>query len=482
MIKKILINIEPQEKRVAIIKDNILEEFYIERPASRTIVGNIYKGKVEAVTPSINAAFVNIGQPKNGFLYLSEALETIEPVEAHGVSQPVQVKKGDEILVQVVKESFGTKGPRLTTHISMPGRYIVLMPQDNMRGVSHRIENVAERERLLGILREISLPKDLGFIVRTASQERTKKDLIHDSRFLLKLWQRISKVSGRNPAPTLIYEDYDLILRTVRDSFTEDIAELVVDSKPEFYRIRQFVRSFLPHLGRRIRYHRQDLPLFEKEEVEKHINKIYENRVYLKCGGYIIIEPTEGLVVIDVNSGRFRKRTNQEEMAFLVNSQAAVETARQLRLRDLGGIIVIDFIDMQSESHRRQLLSLLKSHLSQDRTKTDCLGISRLGLVEMTRERTHLTVESLSYQDCPYCKGKGKVKSYETLAINVLKQLKDILSHDKRREITALLNPEVARYIKASSQDSINRLSRTYRSNIHIQEDPSLHVEQIKVI
>ncbi|MFA6358212.1 MAG: Rne/Rng family ribonuclease, partial [Candidatus Omnitrophota bacterium] len=363
MSKEILINAESQEKRVAIVEDGVLLEFHIERPQDRTIVGNIYKGRIEAVMPSIGAAFVDIGLPKNGFLYLSEIESAYESVEAPEQTPVKEVKKGQEVLVQVVKESFGTKGPRLSTQIGLAGRYLVIMPLDKQGGISRRIEDETERRRLKDIFKKIKFPDAVGFIVRTAASGRSEQELIRDAQFLYKLWAKLEKTAQGKKAPALIYEEYDLALRAIRDSFTEDVTKLIVDSKPEFYRIQHFMRTFLNYLCKKVELYRGD-DLFGAKDVEKQINHIFESHVYMKSKAYLIIEPTEGLVVIDVNSGGFKKKVNQEEMAFKVNCEAAIEIARQLVLRDLGGIVVIDFIDMEREGHRRELLNIFKNALS----------------------------------------------------------------------------------------------------------------------
>jgi ribonuclease G len=479
MPKEILINVEPQEKRVAIISDGKLDEFYIERPQDKTIVGNIYKGKIEAVLPSLGAAFVDIGLPKKGFLYLSEIEFAFESLDEPQQIKACEIKKGQEVLVQVVKESFGTKGPRLSTHIGLAGRYLVLMPQDKQIGISRRIEDEAERRRLRAILGELKLAKDVGFIVRTACSGKTKQVLMRDAQFLLKLWRRLEKLIQQKKAPSLIYEEYDLTLRVIRDSFTDDVAKLVVDSKPEFYRIQHFMKSFLSYLTKRLELFKGD-DLFEKNDIEKQINRIFESKVYLKSKAYLVIEPTEGLVVIDVNSGGFKKKLTQEETAFKVNCEAAVEVARQLILRDLGGIIVIDFIDMAKESHRREVLSLLKKALSNDRAKYDILGISKFGLVEMTRERIHKTVQTLSYQICPYCQGMGKVKSAMTMAIYALKELKRFLKGKALKEVNINLAPAVIDEV-LKDKENLRLIEHRFRTKINLISNPALHIEDIRI-
>lgn len=480
MAKEILININSQEKRVAIVDGPQLEEFYIERPQDRTIVGNIYKGKVEAVMSSIGAAFVNIGLQKKGFLYLSEITELPESIEGNNIVKKIEVKEGQEVLVQVVKESFGAKGPRLSTHIGLPGRYLVLMPQDAHLGVSRRIEDEAEKRRLKQILEELRLPKDIGFIVRTAAESKSKRELYRDARFLIKLWSRIKKTNQRRTVPGLVYEEYDLVLRAIRDSFTEDISKLIIDSKVEFKRIRRFINVFLSYLTKRVELYK-GADLFLDKGVERQINKIFENKIFLKSKAHIVIEQTEGLVVVDVNSGGFKKSKHPEETAFRVNSEAAVEIVRQLRLRDLGGIIVIDFIDMDKEKHRLEILNILKRELNKDKAKYDILGISKFGIVELTRERIHRTAVMLTYQECPYCKGKGRVKSPLTMSIYALKELTKFLAENLHRQNSSLiLHPSVYQWI-LKEKSSLDAIERRFKTKINLISNPAFHIEDIKI-
>ena len=489
MPKEILINVEPQEKRVAVVSDGKLEEFYIERPQDKTIVGNIYKGKIEATLPSIGAAFVDIGLPKKGFLYLSEIESAFEPLETIPAGNTAQkkdnlkssneVKKGQEVLVQVVKESFGTKGPRLSTHIGLAGRYLVLMPLEKQIGISRRIEDDAERRRLRLLLSELKLPAGVGFIVRTAACGKSKQELLRDAQFLFKLWKRLEKVASGQPSPSLIYEEYDLTFRAIRDSFTDDISKLIVDSKAEYYRIQHFMRAFLNYLARKVELYKGD-NLFEEKDIERQVNRIFESHVYLKSKAYLIIEPTEGLVVIDVNSGGFKKKTSQEEAAFKVNCEAAAEVARQLALRDLGGIIVIDFIDMEKEPHRKEVLNILKKALAIDKAKYDILGISKFGLVEMTRERVHKTVQMLSYQLCPYCHGKGRIRSPATIAIYAIKELKRFLKGKSPRQVNLTLAPLVIEEI-LKDKESLRGLEHRFKTRINLVTNPSSHIEEIRI-
>lgn len=481
MPKEILINIEPQQIQVAITKDSRLEEFYLEQPQYKTVVGNIYKGKIESVHPEIGAAFVDIGLAKNGFLYLSEAPLDLDSLEPAKEKKPLEFKVGQEVLVQVTKEPYGTKGARLTTNVSIAARNLVIMPQDNLIGVSRRIDDADERKRLLGILRELRLPSDKGFIVRTAAYGATKKDLIRDFRFLIKLWLRIERIVKKSHPPSLIYEEYDLVFRTIRDCFTDDVSKLIIDSKIGYKRAIHFMKSFYREAIRKIEFYNKDIPLLEYKNLDKEIPKIYEKKVYLKSGAYIVIEQTEGLAVIDVNSGKFKKRIGQEDMAYLVNLEAMFEIVRQIRLRDLGGIIVVDFIDMERYHHRQEIFKKLKNAFMEDRAKTDILEMSKIGLVQMTRERVHRTPESLFFQDCPHCQGKGKIKSIISICVNALQILKKEIKNIQKREVFITLNPSVSEIFFKENRAYLVELERRFRKKIFISQDPSFFIDQVKI-
>ncbi len=488
--KEILINFEQQEKRVAILEDNKLENYFVERAKDRTTVGNIYKGRVETIVPSVGAAFVNIGLEKNGFLYLNDTASLVleEEVEvSNGTAgkkfEPPVLKASQELIVQVTKEPFGTKGPRLTTHISLPGRYLVLMPFERHFGISKRIDDEAERSRLRSILGEMKVPAPMGLIIRTVAWGAQSKELHRDLALLLRLWDRIEKASKNKNAPFLIYEEYDLVLRMIRDFFNEEIGAIWIDNKEEFKRVYRFVKSYMSRLINKVLYYRERVPLFEKKAIEDEIERLYSNKVFLKSGAYIVIEPTEGLTVIDVNSGKFRKKNiSQEEMAFSVNCESAREVARQLRLRDVGGIIVIDFIDMMEERHRREMINVFKSALASDRAKTDVIGLSKLGLVQMTRERTHRTLESISYQDCPYCRGKGKIKSVFSIAMYALRELKNYLANNKVRKVTLEAHPDVAANLNGENFHTLRNISRRFGARVDVKANGTYHIEKIAII
>lgn len=436
MSREILVQTQKGERLVAIIENGHVEDFHIEVDRYQSLLGNIYKGRVESILPSINAAFVNIGQPRNGFLYLTDVVtpyaeddDTPRPrhffkkifkkphpnEEKDKTSRrkrdDIPLKIGQEVLVQVVKDPFGEKGARLTTHITLPGRFVVYMPCDHQTGISRKIENVQERQRLREIIKSFTFAKIGGFIIRTASLKQGKNELIRDAKFLYRIWLKIHKKAEQQKAPALIYEEGDLSWKIVRDYLTEKVDRLMIDSDEEYVRIRKFVQTLIGRqMVGKIHHYKGHTPLFDAKNVSRELQKIYDTHVYCKSGAYIVIEPTEGLTVVDVNSGRFKTNASPEEAAFMVNMEVVPEIARHLRLRDLGGIIVIDFIDMTKEDHKRKVIEALQRELERDPAKTEVNKISPLGLVEMTRARTGKTIESISFEACPFCEGRGKVK------------------------------------------------------------------------
>jgi len=440
--KEILIQVQKGERLVAIIEKGRVEDFYIEVDRYQSLLGNIYKGKVESIVPSINAAFVNIGQDRNGFLYLTDA---VNPLIEEEISVPkkildkifrkkvkseskvekkqvktkkvrkedneIQLKVGQEVLVQVVKDPFGEKGARLTTHLTLPGRFVVYMPCDKQHGISKKIEYSDERQRLREVIKGFTFAKAGGFIIRTAALKQGKKEIIRDAKFLYSLWLKIYKKSEKEKAPSLIYAEGELTWKIVRDYLTETVDKLVIDSEEEYHQIRKFVQTLIgKEMVNKIHCYKGEIPLFDAKNVSKDLQNIYDTHVYCKSGAYFVIEPTEGLIVVDVNSGKFKAKASPGDAAFMVNMKVVPEIARQLRLRDLGGIIVIDFIDMVKEEHKRKIVVALKRALLRDYAKTEVTRISSLGLVEMTRARTGKNVESISFGKCPFCDGRGRVK------------------------------------------------------------------------
>ncbi|MBI3768988.1 MAG: Rne/Rng family ribonuclease [Deltaproteobacteria bacterium] len=464
MANLILINSIPEEARVALVENGALAEIHIERTRDRGIAGNIYKGKVVRVLPGMQAAFVDIGLPKAGFLHVSDfypgvdelpmidadaveggadgvATSEPEPVplldapavpefsvtahETEPIPAPLEerLRRGDEILIQVAKEPLGSKGARITSHISLPGRYLVYLPTTNHLGVSRRIEDETERQRLRDIVLALK-PPGAGFIVRTVCVGLSKRELQADMRFLIKLWNRILKRSEDASAPCQLHYDMDLILRSIRDLFTSDVAKVIVDRAVDQQRILDFVDSFAPRLKTRIELHEDAEPLFDQYGIEPAISRALERRVWLKSGGYIVIDQTEALTTIDVNTGRYVGTRNQEETVLKTNLEAAREIVDQLRIRNLGGIIIIDFIDMMDPASRQRVMDAFDAALRQDKMRSNILKISELGLVEMTRKRTR---ESLSHQltePCPSCEGKGRIKSVATIAYEIMRRIR----------------------------------------------------------
>ena len=495
MSKEILVSAEEHEIRVAFIEKGVLEEFYVERKSRERMLGNIYKGRVDSVLPGIGAAFVDLGLEKNGFLYLSDVASPhylVDDEEEAVVDKAEEAKtlaqrgealleKGKEIVVQIVKEPFGKKGARLTTHVALPGRYLVAMPHNGHVGISKKIRDPGERERLRRLLSEFRLPKGMGFIVRTVGQGKGRKEFIRDTRYLGTLWARIQNRAAKLKAPALLHEEHDLIMRVIRDSFSEEIDRLVIEGQEEHRKALQFVRTLVPSLHSRVELYRGEVPLFKKRGIEEEIGKIYGRKVYLKCGGHLVIEKTEGLVAIDVNTGKFTGKKKQEDTAFKVNLEAAEEVARQTRLRDIGGILIIDFIDMEMEGHRREVFRCLVDAFKRDKAKTNILSISEIGVVEMTRQRMRQDPESVSYQSCPYCQGRGLVKSVETVAIIALRELRRFFSQMGRRtEVVISLHPDVAAHLLKEAYRSVTQLEREYASRVTVCEDPKLHIEDVR--
>ena len=393
------------------------------------------------------------------------------------------LKMNQDVLVQVVKEPLGTKGPRVTTHIALPGRYVVLMPNDKTRGISQRIADKEERVRLRRILDKLSLPKDVGIIVRTVAEASQERKLAREIKYLMQLWTRINNASLKEKAPCLIHEEHDLVLRVLRDLFTEDIDKLLVDSKAEYRKIAHFLGFLSRDLRTKLELYQDKIPLFEKSSIEEEIGRIFEKKVSLRCGGYVVIEQTEGLVAIDVNTGRCTKKKNLEETAYIVNREAAQEIARQVRLRDMGGIIVIDFIDMEKREYRKKVFRALEEALRRDKAKINLLPLSSIGLIEMTRQRRRLSPESLSYERCPYCQGRGSVKSSTTITISALRKIRKFLEKNRKRQIQLSVHPKIAGYLlnKDKRESPLHTLEREFKTRIMVATNPDLHIEELKI-
>jgi ribonuclease E len=518
MKQEMLINVsQPEECRIAIVEDGVLEELYIERTSQDNVVGNIYKGRVVNIEASIQAAFVDFGVGRNGFLHVSDlepqyfrqgGFDPDKPLDSGGrprrdeeedadedgprrpqqrrgprfgarprIKPPIQdiLRRGDELLVQVIKEGIGTKGPTLSTYISIPGRYLVLMPALGRVGVSRKIEDEEARRKLRDMMIELNPPKGLGFIVRTAGTDRTKKELSRDLAYLLRLWKVIVRRIRKHPAPIGIYEESDMIIRTIRDIFTGEVDSISIDEPSAYERAKEFLQIVMPRYVSRLHLYEGKEPLFHRYRLDEEIMKIHQRKVPLRQGGSIVIDPTEALVAIDVNSGNFRAEDSAEETAYQMNIAAAKEIARQLRLRDLGGVIVNDFIDMRKERNRRGVERALRDAMRRDRARTKILRTSPFGLIEMTRQRIRPSLKRSVYKDCPGCTGTGVVKTAESMAIEVMRLLILAAQREDVARITVTVHDEVATYLNNKKRREIARLEDEGRMAVQVlsREDVS---------
>jgi ribonuclease E len=524
MRKEMLINVsQPEECRIAILEDGVLEELYTERASQNNFAGNIYKGKIVNLEPSIQAAFVDFGVGRNGFLHISDVepqyfrqagYDPEEIMDGHvpgadiddgdedgdadrpkrkGNGRPMRstrprfkppiqeiFRRGDEVLVQVIKEGIGSKGPTLSTYISIPGRYLVLMPALGRVGVSRKIEDEKKRRVLRNMLLDLNPPKGLGFIVRTAGQDRTQKELSRDMAYLLRLWKVLVKRVKNTPGPCDIYEESDMIIRTIRDIFSEDIDTIQVDEQGAHDRAKEFLQFVMPRYVARLKFYDGREPLFHKYNLEREIAKIHRRTVPLKGGGSIVIDPTEALVAIDVNSGSFRTDDSAEESAFQLNMAASKEIARQLRLRDLGGVIVNDFIDMRRESHRRRVERSLSDAMQRDRARTKILRTSPFGLIEMTRQRIRPSLKRSVYEDCPCCQGRAVVKTGESMAIEVVRVLMMACQQPRANRITIRVNDKVAAYLNNRKRKDVMNIEESTGVAVQILGSEALFPEHFE--
>jgi ribonuclease E len=449
MSTKILINaVDSEESRIAKVKDSKLEEFHIESASREITHGNIYKGVITRVEPSLQAVFVDYGAGRHGFLQKTEIHSDYfqdTPTGDHSITQ--MVRRGQELLVQVVKDPIMKKGAMLTTYVSLPGRFVVLMPGTESRGISRKIENEEERSRLKDIVHGLKLPEGFGVIIRTAGSGCTKTLLSKDLSQLLRLWKSIKGSVMKVKTPALLYKERNLLVRSIRDYFTPDVTEILIDEDAAYNEARDFIQIISPKHTRIVKQHKGAKPIFTKFQLEEQIASIFENRVNLKSGGSIVIDQTEALVAIDVNSGRATQKKSIEETALLTNLEAGEEIARQLRLRDLGGLIVVDFIDMRDNKHKVEVERTLKSFLKIDKAKTKVGRISQFGLIEMSRQRLRPSIVYGSYETCPHCSGKGLIPSTETVAAGFLRKLSLETLKGGVSSVTATVPVPVAEYL-----------------------------------
>jgi ribonuclease G len=496
MAREIVINTTKHESRIAVLDDGQIVELSVERTRQRTIVGNIYKGRVTKVLPGMQSAFVDLGLDRDAFLYVSDVIEDLEEYESetpdelhidevatHRPEASISdlLREGQEVVVQVSKDTIAGKGARITSHITLPGRFLVYMPTVSHIGVSRRIEDEGERARLKEILERIRPAGLGGFIVRTAGEEHNEEDFLADLKYLTELWEQIKRRAEKSSAPAVIHHDLDLVLRAIRDVLSPEFKTVWVDSVDQYQRIVEFLDHIQPNLVSRVRLYRRDEPIFDEFGIEGEIAKALKSKVWLKSGGYIVINQTEALVAIDVNTGKYVGKKNLEETVFKTNVEAAKEIVRQIRLRDLGGIIVLDFIDMEDPQNRAKLFETLENEIKKDRSKTKILQISEFGLIEMTRKRVRQSLERSLTQACPYCTGSGRIKSNTTIALEIWRELMKIRDFHEGQDVIVRLNPIV--YSTLHAGDPIfEELEQTLGVHLVFKPDESLHHEQFDVM
>ena len=494
MANELIINATPYETKVALLEDRVLAELYIERTRDRGIVGNIYKGKVVKVLPGMQAAFVDIGLEKAAFLYVSDVygrVEDYEEISFTGEEMPSYfnpssqiedlLSEGQEILAQVSKEPLGTKGTRITSYTTLPGRYLVFMPTVDHVGISRRIRDEKERKRLREIIQAIKPPAG-GFIVRTASEGAEPEEIRNDMEFLLRLWNSIQKKKENSPAPSLIYSDLTMVLRVIRDILSPQVNRIVIDSKEEYENIVNFINAYMQKQKYEITLYEKREPIFDAYGIEVEIDKLLGRKVWLKSGGYIVIDMAEALVAIDVNTGRYVGKRNLADTILKTNLEAAREIAYQLRLRNIGGIIIIDFIDMDREGDREKVYLALEEAIRKDRQKTNIFKISELGLVEMTRKRTRENIARILGEHCPYCEGAGFIKSKTTVCYDIFREIERTSTELGGHSILVEVNPEVADLLYEEERATVEELEQRFKKKIIIKGKTGFHQEQFNIV
>jgi ribonuclease G len=501
---RIVVNTERLEQRVALVENGMLEEYTIERTGTQHIVGSIYKGRVKNIEQGLKAMFVDVGLEKNAFLHFWDAIpaadneeggrDDIEHIERAG-RQKLKPKKitakdiptlypvGAELLVQVTKGPIGNKGPRITTNISLPGRFLVLMPLNDMFGISRKIDDPKERDRLRKILRKLNVPEGMGVIMRTVCQGKRARYFVRDLSMLVKQWNEISERASNRHAPACAFNEPDLVERTVRDFLTEEVDEVICDDEETAERMRQLVGQISRRSKKRIHCLRTAEPVFDHLGIQKQIDNAFFRQVWLKCGGYIVIDETEALLSIDVNTGRNKGSDDLEKTILQTNLEAAEEVARQLRLRNMGGLIVVDFIDMKHRRDQQAVYKIMKDRLRRDKAKTQVLPISALGLMEMTRQRLHESLSTAVYDSCPTCAGHGRLKSTETMSVEIQRRLNTILQKypDSDHDILITVSPEVLHRFRTKDEQLLVELERRHRGRLSFRSDPVYHREQVLI-
>ncbi|MCG7853307.1 MAG: Rne/Rng family ribonuclease [Methanosarcinaceae archaeon] len=488
MKKEMFINaVHPEQKRMAIVDDGKLIDFNIQMAIKEPITGNIYKGIVQKVERGLQAAFVHFGGRKDGFLPLRDVSpEYFTERKGNGKSEnhsqaKTSLKVGQEVLVQILREVSERKGALLTTYISLPGRYLVLLPNKDSSGVSRKIEDEDDRKRLKALMEQIKIEDEIGFIIRTAGMNRTKQELGRDYQHLSRLWKEIQKRAKTTPAPAVIYQESDFGIRSLRDYFTSEIEEILVDDVDTFRKMRAYCKAVMPRNVRMIKLYKDKNPIFDRYHLEDQIRVIYQERVDLKSGGYLIINPTEAMITIDVNSGRGSNKRNVEETAYRTNIEAAEEIARQLRLRDLGGLIVIDFIDMIDRKHEAEVEKTFKKAMSVDRARIQLSKISKFGILELSRQKKQSTIQEISYNTCPFCRGRGIRPSLEYTALSAFRKIESQAVKGIFSVLKITLPYEIAGYLLNQKRMEISKLESLFDLSIHVSGNPDLAWDELKV-
>ena len=501
--KDVIINAESLETRVGVLEDGKLEEFTIERTNADRLVGSIYKGKIKNLEDGLKAAFVDIGFEKNAFLHywdivpsnLDSGVELIEREdkqprkERPKITQkdiPRVYPKGSDLIVQVTKGPISTKGPRVTTHLALPGRYLVLLPNSDQSGISRKIEHQEERQRLKKIVRSLTIPEGMGVIIRTVGEGQQVRHFVRDLALLLDEWSRVKEKIEKQPAATCVFQEPDLVERTVRDFLTEDVDRIFIDSAPQFERMTGLIGRISKRSIAKVKHYNESQPLFDRFGITRQLEHAFSRQVHLKGGGYLVIDETEALVAIDVNTGSHKGGKDQESTILKVNLEAADEICRHLRLRNMGGLIVLDFIDMKSRRDQQQVYSRMKEGLRRDKAKTHILPISQLGLMEMTRQRHTESVRSAVYDDCSYCQGRAKVKSSLTMSVEIQRKLTEILKSRPRDEsdfqLRISVHPTVLERLRKEDEKLLIELEKKYFGKLTFRAEPAFHAEQFKII
>ncbi len=504
MEKEILISDDEYETRCAVLEKGILNEIHIERKATKTVLGNLYKGRVENVLPGMQVAFVDIGLERHAFLHISDlkynnsengnsddGLPTLDmqatPTKKSrgGRGFPFLItdliSKNQELLVQVGKEPIGSKGARVTSNITLPGRYVVYLPNSTTIGVSRRIESETERDRLRDLAQKLKADVEGGFIIRTAAEGLSEDEFATEIQSLFNQWKQVRERAKRKGAPILINRDVSFANRIVRDMLTKDVKQLLIDSKSSYNETVEYVTSVMPNMLERISLYTEDTALFKTYGVDQELQQALGEKIWLKCGGHIIIQQTEAMVSIDVNTGKFVGKSDPDNTILSANLEAVDEVVRQIQLRDLGGIIVVDFIDMDEPAHRKQVFKLLQEALRKDKARTNILRFSDLGLVEMTRQRTRQSLSTLLTEQCPYCEGHGTVLSIETVVIGLLRTIKRAYQHTRQSKLRIIANDQIVSHLNAQMSEKLRELKRSLKLQLTLEPDADLHLEDYRI-